>query len=64
MATEEITKVEIVAAKNDKRVADIEVRVGDERPFKPNSNGDVLYKSNSLCAKFSGPGVTDSTTHV
>ena len=45
-------------------IKDIEIRVGDEKPFPGWTNGDTLYKSNTVCGFFAGPGIAGATDMV
>ena len=66
VTTQVVTAVEINVPGDNYlcRVKDLEFRVGEERPFQPNTNGDVLYTSNRVCAEFPGPALTSTTKHV
>ena len=54
----EITGIEIVERKDKwaHLTNNIEVRVGDTKPFDAMTNGNTLYSSNTVCGVFIGPG--------
>ena len=54
---EQVKKVEIIKTpKKEKLTHDIEVRVGNEKPFKDGFKGKTKYTTNSVCGVFKGPG--------
>ena len=46
------------------RTANIEVRVGNTKPFSEGTNRDVLYTINSVCGLFEGPGVDNDVSSI
>ena len=42
----------------------IEIRVGNEKPFASNTGGDTLYTTNTVCGLFKGPAVADVTDSI
>ena len=64
--TQKVWKVEMVQRPHDcaSKMRNIEIRVGHDRPFPRNTNGDKLYKSNTICGFFGGPAVKNTTATV
>jgi hypothetical protein len=54
----EITGIEIVERKDvgAERTNNIEVRVGDTKPFNAETSGRTRYSSNNVCGVFIDPG--------
>ena len=59
---EKVTKVKMISARYtltavEERTHDIEVRVGNDKPFKKNikGKGDTLCRANPVCGVFKGP---------
>ena len=62
---EKVTKVKMISRKEyESRTSDIEVRVGFEKPFEKRTNGDTLFKANSVCGVFKGPAIPDIASSV
>ena len=58
---EKVGKVEIKSRSTyERRTIDIEVRVGYEKPFDRDTNGDTVYTSNTVCGFNAGPANRES----
>ena len=58
---EKVGKVEIKSRSGfETRTHDIEVRVGYEKPFARDTNGDTLYTTNTVCGYLVGPASSGS----
>ena len=62
---EKVTKVVIIKRKNaEERTHDIEIRVGNDKPFQYRTSGDTLYTSNAVCGLYKGPGDNETESSV
>ena len=61
-----ITQVKIVERKDRDahRTNNIEVRVGNSRPFLPWTNGNTIISFNTVCGFFEGPGIIKEESTV
>ena len=61
-----IEGVDIVARKDGwtDAINNIEVRIGDTKPFEGGTNGNTNYNTNTVCGIFLGPGEIGSTSVV
>ena len=60
-----VTEVTMLGRKDyEHRTVDIEIRVGHEKPFDKDTNGDTLYTTNTVCGMFEGPGLSGKTSTV
>ena len=60
-----VRRVEIVNREGfEERTRDIEVRVGDEKPFTTDTRGNTLYTSNSVCGEYIGPATSGSDSVI
>jgi hypothetical protein len=60
-----VTEVTMLGRKDyEHRTVDIEIRVGHEKPFDKDTNGDTLYTTNTVCGMFDGPGLSGATSTV
>ena len=46
------------------RSKNVEVRVGNEKPFDRNTNGNSMYATNQICGQIEKPGIPGGTTHL
>ena len=66
IAAKEVHEVSMVN-RNDccaERTVDIEVRVGNIRPFEANTEGDSLIQTGAVCGIFNGPALVGSVSQV
>ena len=63
-----VTKVDLVERKRFKdgalRTKDIEIRVGNDKPYKHGTSESTLYKNNKVCGLFEGPGEAEGISSV
>ena len=65
LLSQEVKQVEIVEREVMAwRSNNIEVRVGNTKPFDSLTNGDIIYTSNSFCGLFIGPGINGDTSII
>ena len=61
-----ITQVKIVERKDHDayRTNNIEVRIGNSKPFSAGTNGNTIMTSNTVCGFFEGPGIVNQESAV
>ena len=64
LTEEKVTGVMLMERNNvyANRTKNIEVRVGNEKPFERNTNGNSVYTINKVCGLIDGPGIASGTT--